>query len=73
MTESKKQKPINNYAKYSGLATQLLVLLLISAWIGKKLDARWGEDNKYFTAFLMVTVLVAYFYKLFKELESERK
>jgi len=73
MSESKKSKNINSYAKYSGLAVQLLVILFIATWLGKKVDARWGGDNQYFTALLLVTVLVAYFYKLYRELERDRK
>lgn len=72
MTKPDLRKTTNKYAKYSGLGMQLIALLFLCIWLGKKLDARWGGENNYITAILLVTMLAAFFYKLYRELEKDR-
>jgi len=74
MNSKKKSKSnSNSYLKYAGLASQLLVLLLVLAWIGKKIDQYFQNETLYFTAFLTVIGLMAFFYKVYLDLDRDRK
>ena len=42
---NKKQRPYNNYLRYSGLAFQLLITIGVCGWLGYKADQYFG--NKY--------------------------
>ena len=50
------------FAKYSGLAFQMLAIIGGSTWLGTWLDARYHSHNPWFTIGLMLLgVLVALF------------
>ena len=50
------------FAKYSGLAFQMLAIIGGSTWLGTWLDARYHSRNPWFTISLMLLgVLVALF------------
>ena len=40
--DNKKNKPVNVWANYAGLGSQLIAGLLLLLYIGKKGDAYWG-------------------------------
>jgi len=42
---NKKENPVNSLAKYAGLGTQLIAGLLISLYLGKKIDAYFIWHN----------------------------
>ena len=56
-TDLKKQKPSNNYLKYSSLGLQLFGLIGFSAWAGYKLDRHFEFK---FPAFLLSFVFIAF-------------
>jgi putative Mn2+ efflux pump MntP len=74
---SKKEKPSqkpgssNRYLKYSGMVFQLFIMLLIAAWIGKKIDAHFQTKMPYATALLLILALVGYLVKLAIDLSKE--
>ena len=59
---------IKTYAQYSGMAFQLFALLLISMWIGMKLDEYFGNETYYIAAGMSVLALVAYLYNVVRVL-----
>ncbi len=65
---SKKKKEVNPALKYSGMAMQLLILLLLAAWGGQKLDAYFQLENPLITIFFLLAALFAFLYKLVKDL-----
>jgi preprotein translocase subunit SecY len=68
-TDKKKDKShINQYAKYSGLAFQLFLALLIAAYIGQFLDKKLALPNSYITLLLIIIVFFGFMYKIVKEL-----
>ena len=67
MSASKK-KPVNNYMKYSGMAMQMAVMLMIGTYLGKKLDERFATEQPYFTALLALLFLLAALYLILKDL-----
>ena len=41
-----KENPVNSLAKYAGLGTQIIACLLISLYLGKKMDIYFTWHNK---------------------------
>ena len=67
----KKQKPFNNYLRYSSLAMQMVITIGIAAWGGNKLD-RYLELK--FPAFLLTFVFAAFgglMYRLYRSITKE--
>ena len=68
--QSDKNKPVNSYMKYSGLAFQLLASIGIFGWLGYKLDQYLNLE---FPAFMLLFGLLAFggmLYKVYKSLNQ---
>jgi len=66
--KSKPTKPANHYLKYTGMVFQLFILLGIMLYLGQYLDEKVGTAKPYFTAFLPLLGLIAYFYRVYIDL-----
>ncbi|MEM1320952.1 MAG: AtpZ/AtpI family protein [Bacteroidota bacterium] len=66
MSASKK-KPVNNVLKYSGMAVQMAVMLMIGTYLGSKLDERFATEQAYFTALFAILFLGASLYLTLKD------
>ncbi|MAZ93171.1 MAG: hypothetical protein CMF58_02030 [Lentimicrobiaceae bacterium] len=63
MKEDKNESPLKFYAKYSTLALQMIVIILIGAFGGKALDGYLEWDFPVFTlAFTLLCVAGSIFY-----------
>ena len=52
-----KQSQAKQYMKYSGIAFQMIAVLLLALWGGMKLDEKMGMENPIFTVvFLLLGV-----------------
>jgi F0F1-type ATP synthase assembly protein I len=60
-------KSSNTYLRYSGMAFQMLALILLGVWSGGKLDAWLQNSRPYFTAALALLGVFIGFYQLYKE------
>jgi F0F1-type ATP synthase assembly protein I len=68
MPQNSQKKPQIDYLRYSGLAFQLVVLILAGAWLGDWLDGRFGTQQPYWTAaFSLLGVLIG-MYQLYRDL-----
>ncbi len=47
------------YLKYSGLAFQMIGVMVLAAWGGMALDEHFGTKNPWFTIGLLVAAVVA--------------
>ena len=65
--ESKDQGAVN-YAKYSGLAIQMGVIVFIGAFVGSKIDAHFATAKPYFTVLFALIGIVAALYLTLKDL-----
>lgn len=68
----KRQKPYNNYLRYSSLAMQMTVTLGLAAWAGYKLDQYLQLK---FPAFLLTLVFAAFggmMYKLYHSINKDQ-
>ncbi|GIL22763.1 MAG: hypothetical protein BroJett042_12760 [Bacteroidota bacterium] len=67
----KDEKPINSFARYSGLGLQMLVTIGVGAWLGYKLD-QYLELK--FPVFLLTFVFLLFggvMYQLYRMLNKE--
>ena len=71
---SKKKNPKNlsnkglrDFAKYSGLAFQMLVIILVTVWGGMKLDKLTGWHTPVFTIVLSLLGVFAAIYTAIKD------
>ena len=62
---------INSYLKYSNIAFQLIGLILLGYWIGNWVDGKTGTEKPYWTAgiivFLIMAFLISTIYNLIKD------
>ena len=71
-SKKKNQKPtqnkgINNYARYTGLAFQMLGIILVTVWGGTKLDTLTGWNTPVFTIVLSLLGVFAAIYTAVKD------
>lgn len=61
-----KKKPIdrlNAYAKFSGIAFQMIVIIGLGTYLGLKLDEKYPDDFSLFTiALSLISVIITMFY-----------
>lgn len=65
------QKTVNNYAKYSGLAFQMIGAILLGVWGGRKLDAWLDLSFPAFTVGLSLLGIAASLIVLIRGLPKE--
>ncbi len=65
--EKKVKKKTDAYLKYSGMASQLLILIFLAIWIGKKLDHYFHTERQWFTVGLVLFFFVTWFYQLYRD------
>ena len=70
--QNQKKKPLENYAKYSSIALQMLVIILIGVFGGIKLDEWLNLAFPVFTVVLSLAVILA-IYSVIKDLLKNNK
>ena len=64
----KEDNPLKTYYRYSGIAVQMVVIMLISVWGGMKLDELAGTETPIFTVILSLLGVAAAIYTSIKDL-----
>jgi len=64
------KKEVNPYLKYSGLAFEMLAVIGISVFAGKKIDEYFGNETPWVTLILVFLFLGGYLYKLVVDLSK---
>lgn len=59
------------FAKYSGIAFQMLAIIGLSAWLGTWLDGHFQTKNPWFTIGLMLFGLLAALFQVIRSLTKE--
>jgi hypothetical protein len=65
---SKIKKGASDYLKYTGLAFQMAGIILVSIFLGQKIDTYLALDKPYATALISVLSLAGFMYKLYIDL-----
>lgn len=66
-------KQPNQFVKYSNMALQMALIIGLSAWGGKKLDAWFHNKKAVFTIILSLLGIAAAMYLTLKDLIKPRK
>ena len=64
----KNKERLNSYVKYSGIAFQMIAIILIGVFGGMKLDKWLETDKPVFTALLSVLAVILSIYYSIKDL-----
>ena len=67
MTFDQKKRFLNNYARYSGIAIQMLAIILLGVFGGYKLD-QWIHTKPLFTVTLSIGSVILAIYSVTKDL-----
>ncbi len=62
------KRPIQDYIRYSGLAFQLIALLLVGMWLGGRVDEALAFETPWFTLLGVLLGLGAGLYQLLRDL-----
>jgi F0F1-type ATP synthase assembly protein I len=65
--KKQQNKGVQNFAKYSGLAFQMVAIILVTAFGGKKLDELLGLEKPVFTIVLSLLGVFAAIYTSVKD------
>lgn len=65
--KNQENKGINNFARYSGIAFQMIGIILITTWGGTKLDKLTGFEKPVFTIILSLLGVFAAIYTAVKD------
>ena len=57
--EQRRQENIKPYVKYSGMAFQMIGVLVLAAFAGRWLDGQVGNDKPWFTIALLLVAVIA--------------
>jgi ATP synthase protein I len=63
----KENSGLNNYARYSGIGVQMVVIILITVWGGIKLDKLFLLETPVFTIVLSLLGVAAAIYTAIKD------
>lgn len=70
MDPNEKKKNLNNFAKYSGIAFQMLATIGVFTFAGYKIDAYRHSKTPLFTAILSIVGVVLSLYQVVKQLNK---
>lgn len=65
----KENPPFNRYIQLTGIAFEMMAIMFVFIWLGKKADQKWGdEDSSLFTLFGTLLGLGVSLYVTLKQL-----
>lgn len=67
---TKKSKPLNKFARLSGIGIQMGVTIFLGAYLGKFLDNKYPNDKKWFTIGLTLLAVAISFYSVLKQVNK---
>jgi Putative F0F1-ATPase subunit Ca2+/Mg2+ transporter len=68
----KPKNSINNYAKYSGLAFQMGLVIFLAAYAGQKLDAYFALATPWCTVVLSLLAIFGVLYSTIQQLSNDK-
>jgi hypothetical protein len=64
------KKPLNKFVRLTGVGLQMGITIYVAAYVGKKLDAYYGLEKKYFTLTLVILGFLASLWSLLVQLKK---
>lgn len=71
--KKRNSNPLNNYVKYSSLASQMIIIIVIGAFGGLKLDKYLATNFPYFTVSLSLSSVIFAIYIAIKDFIKPNK
>jgi F0F1-type ATP synthase assembly protein I len=71
-TERKSDNPVKSYARYSGMAIQMIVIISVMTYAGVWLDSRREGDTPVFTVILSLLGVFAALYTSLKDFLNKK-
>lgn len=68
----KKQKGVQAYLKYSGMAFQMAGIIFLSIILGRQMDYYFNLEKPYITVVLSLVGLTGFMYKLYIDLMKDK-
>lgn len=68
--QNKTTNPLKQYARYSGIAFQMMVAMAFSAWLGLKTDELLNLQFPLFTLIFIMAALGVILYKIVRSLSN---
>ena len=69
---NKKSHSSNAYLKYSGMAFQMGIIILLGSFLGKRLDLYFNTPKPYLTILFALLSIAAAFYITLKDIIKEK-
>ncbi|RNC88201.1 MAG: AtpZ/AtpI family protein [Winogradskyella sp.] len=61
--QKKQKEQLNTYAKFSGIAIQMIAIILVGTFVGVKLDEKFPNENSLYTlGFTLGSVIISIVY-----------
>lgn len=71
MSEERKNKPVNKYLQLTGIAFQMMAIMLVFIWLGRKADENWNSSQtNYYTLLGTLVGLGVSLYLILKQLKN---
>ena len=71
--KNKNRRKVDAYLKYSGMAFQMGIIILVGTYAGQKLDEYFQSSQPYWTVFLALFSIFAALYVVLKDLFTGKK
>jgi hypothetical protein len=63
MKEKKQEKPLNKFARFSGIGFQMIAIIAFGTFVGVKLDEKYPNEKNLFTlSFSLGSVIISILY-----------
>lgn len=73
MAKNKKKNQLNSYAKFSGIAFQMIAIIGLGTYGGIKLDKKYPNDYMMYTLILsFASVIIALVYVVLRVLQTSK-
>lgn len=71
MPEQKNKNPYTKYLQLTGIAFQMMAIMFVFIWLGKKADEKWGSgETNYYTLIGTLVGLGVSLYLILKQLKQ---
>ena len=71
--KSQSNKPLNTYSKFSGIAIQMIAIIVIGTFIGIKLDEKYPNEHDLYTlSFTLSSVIISIVYVIRRIIASSK-
>lgn len=71
MSEEGKNKSVNKYLQLTGIAFQMMAIMLLFIWLGRKADEKWNSSGtNYFTLLGTLVGLGVSLYLILRQLKN---